>query len=272
MSAPANTIEIALAQVPPGGSLNSALDEARGVDVVVFPEMLSTGYVGPDRSTAAGVEEWRARAEPIHGGYISSVCQAARDYELAISIGFLERDGSEVFNSAVVVDRLGQIVLHQRKRFTCFFSSVEEHLSRGTSSEVAHLTLGSGRTVSLGILICMDREFAEPIADLVDGGVELVVVPNSCELVEDRDVGDVRLAGIRSLGFQNVVAVAVANYPAPINDGNSVLVDGRGTVVEQAGTEVEVRRGTIDLGELRRQQSEDSFRRSYPSTDASTAD
>ena len=51
------------------------------------------------------------------------------------------------------------------------------------------------------------------------GGAELILVPNACELEANR------LGQMRARAFENMVAVAVANYAAPQENGHSTVVD-----------------------------------------------
>jgi predicted amidohydrolase len=53
------------------------------------------------------------------------------------------------------------------------------------------------------------REFPEPAAQLVLNGAEIIVVPNACQWDE------IRTAGLKTRAFENLVGVAMANYPAP---------------------------------------------------------
>ncbi len=86
------------------------------------------------------------------------------------------------------------------------------------------------------------------------GGAELILVPNACELEANR------LGQVRARAFENMAAVAVANYAAPQENGHSTVVDpiafdaegrSRDTRVFEAGEAEEVCVVRLDLGALR---------------------
>ena len=86
------------------------------------------------------------------------------------------------------------------------------------------------------------------------GGAELVLVPNACELEANR------LGQVRARAFENMVAVAVANYAAPAENGHSTVVDpiafdaegrSRDTRVFEAGEAEDVCVVRLDLDALR---------------------
>ncbi|WP_337442189.1 carbon-nitrogen hydrolase family protein [Sinorhizobium fredii] len=158
------------------------------------------------------------------------------------------------------MDSRGEVVLHQRKRHVCFFDAPEEACAAGETSSVARLRTEAGE-VTIGIMICMDREFPDVTSDLVRDGAEVILVPNSCPLVDDPAVGDVRIAGVRALAFQSVLGVAVANYPAPKDDGRSFAVDALGRILSMGGPQPELVFADFDPDRIRVLQTEDWFRR-----------
>ncbi|MEY9627859.1 carbon-nitrogen hydrolase family protein, partial [Sinorhizobium fredii] len=113
----------------------------------------------------------------------------------------------------------------------------------------------------VGILICMDREFSDVASDLVRDGAEIILVPNSCPLVDDPAVGDVRVAGVRALAFQSVLGLAVANYPAPKDDGRSFAVDPLGRIIAMGASQPELVIADFHLDRIRALQKQDWFRR-----------
>lgn len=77
---------------------------------------------------------------------------------------------------------------------------------------------GAEGEVRVGAMICADREFPEPATQLMLNGAELIVVPNAC------DWDEVRSAGLLTRACENLIGVAMANYPQPLNNGNSRAV------------------------------------------------
>ncbi len=258
----ANTFRIALAQMTTDVDIDEICASAaeKGAAIILFPEMFSNEYSRFSSEDAASRQAWIDAAVPLDGAYLNRFRQAARNNSLAVVATFLERGETKPFNSAVLIDDNGEIVLHQRKRHICFFDVPEEACAPGESSSVARLKTKVGE-VAIGIMICMDREFPDVGSDLVRDGAEIILVPNSCPLVDDPDVGDVRVAGVRALAFQSVVGMAVANYPAPKDDGCSFAVDPLGKILVMGGKQQELITVDFDLDEIRTVQKREWFRR-----------
>ncbi|WEJ13870.1 carbon-nitrogen hydrolase family protein [Sinorhizobium prairiense] len=258
----AKLLRVALAQVMNNVDIDAICASAAetGAEIIVFPEMFSNGYSRFDSESEESRLAWIDAAVPIDGGYVEKFRHAARSNGLAVVATFLELGPNKPFNSAVLIDRTGEIILHQRKRHVCFFDVPEKACAAGESSSVAKLRTDAGE-VAVGILICMDREFPDAASDLVRGGAEIILIPNSCRLSDDPAVGDVRVAGVRALAFQSVVGAAVANYPLPKDDGRSFAVDPLGKVLVMGGTQQELVIAHFNLEVIRVMQENEWFRR-----------
>jgi len=255
-------LRIALAQVPAGRDIDDICRQAAagGADIVVLPEMYTIGYRGFDEADPQERAAWLASAEPIDGSFVTTCRTAARRHRVTVVATLLERAEPKPFNTALLVNAEGDILLTQHKRHICFFGNPESECTAGTSSTVTTLETSAGPVV-VGIMICMDREYSDVADDLVRRGAEVILVPNSCPLHDDPDLGDVRIGGIRAKAFERVVAMAVTNYPVPKDDGHSVLVDPLGHVVALGARDEELVFGDIDLADLRRLQKSEWFRR-----------
>ncbi len=254
-------IKVALAQVLPGADIEGLFAQAaaEGADVIVFPEMFSNGY-GRHDATPSGRAAWVDAAEPVDGPFVERFRQAAQRNQIAAVVTLLERGPEKPFNTALLIDRQGKTVLQQRKRHICFFDNPEDACAAGERSDVADLVAAHG-SVTVGLMICMDREFPDVATDLMRAGAEIILVPNSCALLDDPEIGDVRLAGIRATAYQTVTCMAVANYPLPKDDGHSVAVDELGHVVAMATPEAGLVFAAFDLARLRATQKQEWFRR-----------
>jgi predicted amidohydrolase len=120
------------------------------------------------------------------------------------------------------------VVLNYSKRFICNFGEEEllkAHPDRddvgrdfncdpGDSFEVCRLACKGGE-IGVGAMICADREFPEAAAELMIKGAEIIMVPNSC------DWDKLRSSLRQARAFENLLAIAMANYPAPMANGHS---------------------------------------------------
>ena len=260
-------MRIALLQLVSHGSDREAnqlagLDACReakraGADLALFPEMWSIGYTFPKQTlhgTAAKLTpgEFAAMAEPADGAWVGAFRSLAAELEIAIAITYLERTVEGSRNTISVFDRRGEEVLRYAKVHLCTFHS-EASLAAGTEFPVIELDTAAG-PVRIGALICFDREFPEVARLLMLNGAELVLVPNAC------GIDDNRMAQLRTRSFENMVAVAMANYGPPQQNGRSVIFDGiandehgqpRDITVIEATDTAGVVVGEIDLDRLR---------------------
>ena len=112
-----------------------------GARVVLLPEALTLGWTHP----AAGAE-----AEPIPAGESYQRLRAcARRHQVYVCAGLVERAGDRVFNSAVLIDPEGELLLRHRK-----INELEighEFYALGDRLEVASTPWGT-----FGLMICAD--------------------------------------------------------------------------------------------------------------------
>jgi N-carbamoylputrescine amidase len=225
-----------------------------GADIALFPELWSTGYAFID----GDLEYWRAQAISRDDPWVLAFSALAAELEMAIAVTYLERSPAAPRNAVTLFDRTGREALTYAKVHTCSFDLPEQALTPGTGFPVARLQTRAG-PVAVGFMICFDREFPEAARVLALGGAEVILVPNACELEANR------LGQVRARAFENMVAVAVANYAAPNGaaaeeNGHSTVVDpiafdtdgvSRETRVFEAGEAEDVCVVRLDLGALR---------------------
>lgn len=184
----------------------------QGADLVLFPEMWSNGYgrsykeadAKPlDASCVKDREFWMNSAVDDESFFIKSMRSAAKESDIAVVMTYLSRGSRAPRNSAVVIDRSGGIALKYSKVHTCDFA-MESMLESGTEFGVCEVD-----GVKLGVMICFDREFPESARVLMLKGAELILVPNACGM------NPARLNQLSTRAFENMVGVAMANYPGP---------------------------------------------------------
>lgn len=78
-------------------------------------------------------------------------------------------------------------------------------------------------------MICFDREQPESASILMLKDAESILTPNACGLDE------LRLDQFKVRAWENVVGVAMANYPEPDQNGRSVAYDASGKCLVPAG-------------------------------------
>lgn len=254
-------LRVALAQYLPGEEPAEVVGAAQctGAEIVVLPEMYSNGYAPFERDDSAAKARWCEAAEALDGAFLASFREAARRFGMHVVASFLEASALRPFNSAMLIDSRGQTALHYRKVHICDFDVPEMACGAGTTYSVSTIATRAG-PVTLGLMICMDREFAEPARSLSLQGAELILVPNCCDLATDRECGDVRIAQTRGRAYETVTGIAVANYPTPRCDGHSFAVAPSGAIVALADTAPGMTVADFDLAAIRKARVEERFR------------
>lgn len=186
-----------------------------GADIALFPEMWSCGYSFP-----RDVDALRAAAIAADGDFVNSFGELAARLQMAVGITFLEQYEPSPRNSFVLFDRFGRRVLSYAKVHTCDFGE-ERVLTAGDCFPVSELDTAEGK-VKVGAMICYDREFPESARILMLEGAELILVPNACPMEINR------LSQLRGRAYENMCAIATANYPKgqPDCNGHSTVFDG----------------------------------------------
>jgi predicted amidohydrolase len=183
---------------------------------------------------------------------------------MAIAITYLERWDPRPRNSVTLFDRHGEIALSYAKVHTCEFDR-EAALTPGDGFPVAALDTRCG-SVRVGAMICFDREFPESARLLMLSGAEIVLVPNACEL------GEHRLGQFRARAFENMIGLAMANYPTPQENGHSIAVhpityghDERpqSTTILEAGEDEGIFVAAFDLEAIREYRRRETWGDAY---------
>lgn len=278
---------VALLQIAPLGNdlsrnLEKGLKHCReaksmGADLAVFPELWSIGASHCPLNTAER-ESWTASAIHRTSNFFLSFVALAQDLGMNIPLTYLEAYSRKPRNSVSIIDGAGEVVLNYSKVFICDFGEAElfksapnpveigcdVNCSPGESFDVCVLKGAEGE-VRVGAMICADREFPEPAHQLVQKGAELIVVPNAS------DWDDVRTAGLKTRAFENLVGVAMANYPTPVNNGESQAYtcvpwkDGkpRQMLIARADEQEQILLVSFDLDEIRAFRHSESWRMRY---------
>ena len=226
------TLRIALAQFdfPVGAVAQNAeriaamIAEARdeyGADLVLFPELALSGYPPEDLLLRPGfLRDCEAAMQRI----------AASTQGIVAVVGWPQSAGSVVYNAASVL-REGAVEATYRKRELPNYAVFDERRYFDVDPDGGACVFDV-QGVQVGLVICEDLWFAEPLADTAKAGAELVVVPNASPFERDKHAQrDALLAQrVRETGVGLAYLNAVGGQDAVVFDGASVVADGDGTV------------------------------------------
>ncbi|MBJ3764593.1 FAD-dependent oxidoreductase [Maribius pontilimi] len=227
-------------------SASATCARQQGANLLVCPEMYLTGYaIGPGPISAL--------AEPRDGPLMDKVRIIARDAGIAILTGFPERDGSAIYNTAVLIGADGSEIAHYRK--THLFGDVDctQFAAGPTPPPVVDFA-----GLKVGLLICYDVEFPENVRGLALRGADLVLVPTA--LMRPAEI--VAETVVVARAFENQVFLAYVNrcdHEAAFDYcGLSCIVGPDGRVLARAGSEAEMIFADIDPTALKQIRGETS--------------
>jgi 5-aminopentanamidase len=209
---------------------------ARGVRVVVFPELFLCGYNAGDAV--------HALAEPAGGRSAEAIAALAARTGVAVLYGYPERDGRRVYNSAQLIDGSGRPVANYRK--THLYGRWEHRVFTPGDGFVT----GALGGLTIGILICYDVEFPEAVRVLALAGADLIAVPTALIRPFDR----VARTLVPSRAFENQVYVAYAGLCGEEGGlgycGLSCVIGPDGSELARAGRRRGIFAAEIDPGVL----------------------
>ncbi len=214
-------------------------------DLVVFPELFTTGY---DLTNLALAEF----AEPIpHGPTIRRLGRAAADADMILVGSIIEVDAGRLFDTAVVIDRSGEVVGRYRKSH--LYPAERDHFEAGE-----RLTVTNVDGLRLGLAICFEHAFPEIFAELALAGAQIVAIPSAVPrgyeyLLELRT---------RARAQDNQLFVAASNLAGDDGHtawcGRSLIVDPQGTILASAGPDDEaVITAELDLRLIERERAQE---------------
>jgi predicted amidohydrolase len=169
-------------------------------DVLCFPEAIDYGWLH---------QQGRRDALPIPGKYTDSLSVLARTHKMWICAGCLEKDGERTYNSAVILDRSGEIVHKHRKIRT--LPDLTRHIyDAGPSNQPLTVDMEFGR---LGLTICADN--FDPAIPLraARAGAWLLIAPHgfAAPVAEMEKNAREFAAHVRKIATQTGMWVAAAN-------------------------------------------------------------
>jgi predicted amidohydrolase len=141
-----------------------------GADLVVLPELVTSGYVFASPEEAAGVAI--TRDHEVFAGWAE---EAARGDAVVVG-GFCERGEDGLYNSAAVVDASGVLAVYRKVHL---WDEEKRFFRPGNALPPVLAT----RVGAIAPLVCYDLEFPEFTRALALAGAELLAVPTNWPLV-----------------------------------------------------------------------------------------
>ncbi len=152
--------------------IENALSEANaaGAEIACFPETALLGWVNPDAHN---------RAFPIPGADSNHLCKLAEAHDIHLCVGLDEKEGSELYDSAVLIDNQGRILLKHRK-IILLAELMTPPYAPGESVDAVETQFGK-----IGLLICADTHENTILKRMAALKPDLLIVPYGYAAEED---------------------------------------------------------------------------------------
>jgi predicted amidohydrolase len=202
------------------GELNKNLEHASdliseaakgGADVVLMPEVMDLGWTHPSA---------RQFADSVPGGYACSIlCKAARENNVYLCCGIVEKDGANIYNSAVIIDNHGKVLIKHRKLNE--LDIAHDVYDQGDRLNVCKTPWGT-----FGLFICADANAEDHVLtrSLCYMGADVILSPSSWAVPPDHDnvkdpYGDTWRNAYMPVAKEFEVWIASASNVGPVTEG-----------------------------------------------------
>jgi predicted amidohydrolase len=233
----------------------SKIASQQKVDLIVFPELITSGYELGVRFTEL--------AQRVPGPTVNLMAQRANEYGVYIAFGMVTKEKVEsvLYNSAVLVGPDGELLDMYNK----IHLRGEERMAFREGYQLPVIPTEVG---NIGLMIGYDLAFPEVARSLVLDGAEILCVSANWEAANI----DEWKTYVRARAYENAVFIAAANRvgeDVTLNfGGESMVVGPRGQVHATLANETDPATGAplegfavarIDLDEVRKFREEYQF-------------
>jgi predicted amidohydrolase len=208
-------------------------------DVVVFPEMVDTGYEMKTIKECAVV--W-------NDGHLNTIKKLAVKKEISIVIGLAERVNNKIFNSTAIIDKEGNLICKYRKTHLVTINPICEEKTISPGKKLGLFCLFG---IKMGVMTCYELRFPEIARSLTLQGAKVLFVPSAWPLVR-KDHFVILLA---ARAIENQIFIVTANRVGTDKDttfaGNSMVIDPFGKILVQGNEgKEEILTTTVNLEDI----------------------
>ena len=212
--------------------IENAIREAKdaGADIACLPETAILGWVNPDAHN---------RACTIPGEDSDRLCKLAKDYDLHLCAGLAEKESRRLYDSAVLIDNSGNVLLKHRK-INLLTELMSPPYTPGESIDAVETKFGK-----ISLLICADTHDSKILKRMAALKPDLLLVPYGYAAAEDQWPGHgkelekvvantARKTKAFVIGTNLVGEITKGPWKGRIYGGQSVAADRTGRVVSVA--------------------------------------
>ena len=209
--------------------IENAIREAKcaGANIACLPETALLGWVNPDA---------HKRAFPIPGEDSDRLSKLAKDYDLHLCIGLVEKKGRRLYDSAVLIDNKGNILLKHRK-INLLTELMNPPYTPGENIDVVDTEFGK-----IGLLICADTHDSKILKRMAALKPDVLLIPYGYAAAEDEWPGHgkelekvvtntAQKTGAFVIGTNLVGEITHGPWKDRIYGGQSLAADRTGRIV-----------------------------------------
>ena len=211
------------------------------VQLMMFHELVVPGL--EQFVTTENNDTWKKNAEPIPGPLTERLCALARKTGQWLVPGSMyEQEGDKLYNTAVVISPMGEIVAKYRKMFPWL------PYESGTTPGDQFCVFDIPNIGRFGLCICYDMWFPEVARTLAWMGVEVILQP-TLTTTSDREL---ELIMCRANALFNQCYFISVNGIGTWGGGRSTMIDPEGRVLQEASANQTILTEIIDLDHVTR--------------------
>jgi omega-amidase len=199
-----------------------------GAELIVFPEMVDTGY---------SMLVIQKHAAAWNEGAVPELQKIAKELSIAIVCGVSDRDGDCIYNAQVFIDRNGQALGKYRKTHLVTAAPLDERTCFIAGNEFVSCNLSD---LKFGLSICYDLRFPEMCRTLaVKHGTSAFVTSSAWPFVRVEHLRILALA--RAIENQSYLILSnrVGTDDGVTFCGTSAIIDPYGAILAAASVDRE---------------------------------
>ena len=206
------------------------IKQAKNADVLILPELWSTGYYPTPVKNFADVDGEQTK---------KFICQLAKKYNVNIVAGSVIVEVEDnIFNRCIISNRNGEIIALYDKTHLFSFAEEEKIFTAGKNFSVFEID-----GVKCGVIICYDLRFPEFVRKIALNDIEILFCPAAWSL--RRLIPRQILTKARAI--ENQIFVVFAN-----SSGKSEIINPAGNTIAELDTGQQILTADIDLSERKK--------------------
>jgi N-carbamoylputrescine amidase len=196
----------------------------KGATLVCFPELNLTGY--------SNREEIVEHAISVNGPEIKGLVCLAVDQDIALLVGFAEKDGSgRIYASHMVITPQGRIGVYRKLHLA---PPETDHFRPGEALPVFHWA-----GIRFGIQLCYDAHFPELSTRMAETDADVIFMPHASPRAQAADKHQSWMRHLPARAFDNGLFVVACNQTG--DNENGLVFPGNAVVLSPSGEIMQTR-------------------------------